>query len=303
MTMEELVKSRGASSEAAAFLADTIWFGYGWPEVSALHRLLSDVALYHRGQTVHAIEGGNDRLPKAFANALRERIFYGAPVLQISQDAGDAGKVRAVFLQGGSQQTLEADRLICTVPCPLLRRIEVSPALPERKRRILDGLEYLPVTRIFMQSRRRFWLDQGEAGGAFTDLPIVQLSEQPVVKLAERGPRGVLEAHVRGPQAQRASDMAPDARLAFALENVEKIHPGFRSHYEGGTSVSWGADPWARGGYAWWKPGQLTEWVPELARAEGRIHFAGEHTSWLGRTLEGALESGNRAAREVNEAG
>jgi monoamine oxidase len=53
--------------------------------------------------------------------------------------------------------------------------------------------------------------------------------------------------------------------------------------------------------YAWWKPGQLTDWQPELAKAEGRIHFAGEHTSVMGRTIEGALESGARAAREVHE--
>jgi len=35
-------------------------------------------------------------------------------------------------------------------------------------------------------------------------------------------------------------------------------------------------------------------------RAEGRVHFAGEHTStgWM----DGALESGYRAAREILEA-
>jgi monoamine oxidase len=42
--------------------------------------------------------------------------------------------------------------------------------------------------------------------------------------------------------------------------------------------------------------------MPELAKAEGKVHFAGEHTSLLGRTMEEALESGNLAAREVDGA-
>ncbi|MGI8783933.1 MAG: FAD-dependent oxidoreductase [Acidobacteriota bacterium] len=42
--------------------------------------------------------------------------------------------------------------------------------------------------------------------------------------------------------------------------------------------------------------------APSLARPEGRVHFAGDHTSAWIREMQGALQSGNRAAREVNEA-
>ena len=39
--------------------------------------------------------------------------------------------------------------------------------------------------------------------------------------------------------------------------------------------------------------------MPVMARPENGIHFAGEHTSpWTG-WMEGALQSGERAAREV----
>lgn len=46
----------------------------------------------------------------------------------------------------------------------------------------------------------------------------------------------------------------------------------------------------------------MTRWLPELARPDGRIHFAGEHTSVLAVTMEGALESGVRAARQIHKA-
>ena len=35
---------------------------------------------------------------------------------------------------------------------------------------------------------------------------------------------------------------------------------------------------------------------------EGRIHFAGEHTSLYHAWIQGALESGIRAAKEIHEA-
>jgi monoamine oxidase len=299
LTMAEFLKRQGASREAVELLGDSLWFGYGWSKVSALHRLLSDVALFCEGQSSKMIPGGNDRLPQAFARSLGDRIRYGVPVVKVLQEPG---RVRVVFRRGQSEESLTGDRAILTAPCPALRKVLFSPELPERKRQILDQLEYNPVTRIYLQVKRRFWTDAGDAGNAFTDLPIQLVNEQPVVRPVGQGPRGILECHVKGPEAERLAAMDPKAQLALAIENLEKVYPGFKSQYESGTSVAWGADPWAGGGYAWWKPGQLTEWGPELARPEGRLHFAGEHTSALARTIEGALESGNRAAREVHMA-
>jgi monoamine oxidase len=299
-TLAQYLAARGASSAAVELLGDSLWFGYGWSQVSALHRLLSDLALYYRGQRTRVVQGGTDRLPRAFAAALGDRIHYGSAVTAIQQPPH--GGVRAVVRQGGAERALEADRLICAVPCPALGRIRFDPELPAAKRRIVERLEYLPVTRIYLQTKRRFWAEAGHAGTAFTDLPIQLVVEHPVGRPADAGPRGILECHVKGPEAERLAAMEPPARLAFAIENLEKVHPGFRQHFESGTSVSWGADPWAGGGYAWWKPREMLAWVPELARPEAAVHFAGEHTSLLGRTMEGALESGNRAAREVREA-
>jgi monoamine oxidase len=51
----------------------------------------------------------------------------------------------------------------------------------------------------------------------------------------------------------------------------------------------------------WFRPGQLRSLGPWIAKPEGRVHFAGEHTSpWIG-WMQGALQSGLRAAREIVE--
>lgn len=300
VTLTQFLKKQGASNEAIELLSEVTGFGYGWSEVSALHRLLSDVGLFlmDAAQGSYVIEGGNDLLPRAFATALGERLRYGVPVTKVLQQPGRA---RVVFERGGKEEWLDADRVVLTAPVPALRRIAFDPELPEAKRQILDKLEYLAVTRIYLQVSHRFWREAGETGEAYSDLPIRRLFEYPMVKSTAR--RGIMECHVRGPEGEKLARLDWKAMSSLAVANLEKVFPGFKDHYEGiGTSVAWGTNPWAGGGYAWWKPGQLTDWMPKLAEPEGRIHFAGEHTSYLARTMEGALESGNRAAREVHQA-
>ena len=60
-----------------------------------------------------------------------------------------------------------------------------------------------------------------------------------------------------------------------------------------------GLDPWQRGSFALHTPGQIG-FLTTLGAREGRIHFAGEHTSaWSGR-MQGALDSARRVVREIN---
>lgn len=62
----------------------------------------------------------------------------------------------------------------------------------------------------------------------------------------------------------------------------------------------WVADPWARGSYAAYLPGQYTRYYGYVGKPEGAIHFAGEHTATTHQGyLEGAVESGERAAEEI----
>jgi monoamine oxidase len=84
---------------------------------------------------------------------------------------------------------------------------------------------------------------------------------------------------------------------------MEKVFPGIRESFEGGASWSWDDDPWTRGGYIAPGPGH-SALMPDIVRAEGRIHFAGEHTASnpFGGSMSGALEGAVRAVLEVLEA-
>jgi monoamine oxidase len=87
--------------------------------------------------------------------------------------------------------------------------------------------------------------------------------------------------------------------VSAALAQAQQIFPELATLCEGGVSQCWGLDPWERGSFALHTPGQIG-FLDALAKAEGRVHFAGEHTSpWTG-WMQGALESARRVVNEIN---
>ena len=66
-----------------------------------------------------------------------------------------------------------------------------------------------------------------------------------------------------------------------------------------GASYMWHHDEFAGGAFALFDPGQQTRLYEAIVAPEGRIHFAGEHASLAHAWIQGAIESGLRAAREI----
>lgn len=297
MTYAEFLRSRGASVEAVRLLRlnDADLTGDGVDRVSAL-MVLREAALNLNSGRLFTIRGGTDLLPKALAARLASKIHYGSPVVRLAHDARG---VRATYRQAGVHETIAADYLICTIPFSILKEIEVSPMFSPAKQRAIRELPYTSAARVYLQSKREFWTSEGLGISAYTDLPVMAIVNS---TLNQPGTRGILDSYMAGEEARRVTAMKETERLSFTLNQVEKVYPAIRKNFEGGTSVCWDEDEWARGAYAWFKPGQMSDLLPHIARPEGRIHFAGEHaSSWPG-WMQGAFQSGHRAAREINEA-
>lgn len=291
------LREQGASEGAIAILRLGYFdlFGDGIDQTSALF-LLRDTAMRKDEKQTYCLRNGNDQLPKAMAAAMKDRIRYGCAVQRIEQETA---RVRVVYRRGLETETITADRVICALPFSILRGIEVEPGFSPVKARAVETLPYTSVCRIFLQFRTKFWARQGLPGSANTDLPIMWCWDP---TLLQGGPRGILEAYIAGPTARKLVGMKETDRLLFALTEMDKVYPGSRREFEGGGTKSWDEDEWQRGDYAWCRPGQMTTFGAQLATPEGRIHFAGEHTSAWPGWMQGAVVSGLRAAREVHEA-
>ena len=294
VTFSQFLRARGASPNDVASMSLGM---ERLPNSFSALFLLRDMALDSGTRQWFMIPGGNDRLPLAMAARLEDRIHYGAPVSRIEQDAHSAS---VTFTQGGMRRRMTAARVICSLPIPVLKHIDVSPLFSPAKSRAIRALAYVPISRVFWQSRRRFWLDHYSAGLEMSSADLM-MSRVWNMTANQTGERGILMSYLLGGQAQRFRAMGGAARIGSLLEQMNHVHPGLRASHERVVTKSWEDDPWARGGFALFRPGQMTSLLPEMARAEGRVHFAGEHTSAWGAWMQGALESGRRAAKEIQE--
>ncbi len=296
-TLLQLVAEKGASPDAQEIIRVTTWYCDRQGRASASSNLLPVLQSF-TSKDVYSFPGGVDSLSTAFAIRLGERIRYDTEVMRIKNAANS---VEVIVNSDGKQESITGDRIVCTIPFSVLQKIDITPSFSAFKKEIINGLNYTPTTRVFLEVKKRFWESNGENGSAMTDLPIGQVQKHPMIKTGKEGERAILEGHARGEDALQLDRMSNDDRLKFTLEQMNKVHPNVANYYEGGISKSWQLDPYSLGAYSLFLPGQITTWLPEIMRPEGRVHFAGEHTSIYSGSMEGAVESGARAAREINK--
>ena len=296
LTLKQFLEDLGASEGAIDLIqASQLGVsGFGIDSISALDGVLTEAIA--SGAPFYEIVGGNDQLPNALKKRLKKQFKKKSVVLRIEQDASG---VTVTYLRDGVTETITADRCICTLPFPVLKNIEVSPSFSEEKLRAINELKLTPITRAFLQFRSRVWEQDRLDGFGFTDLSI-QNTYSPT--LTQPRNRGILAAYTGGQRALDLGAMSEKDRQDFVLRRMGNLFNGLNSQYESGTSQIWHEDQWARGAFTYFEPGQITSLLPVAQRPEGRIHFAGEHTSAWHGWMNGALESGNRAAEEVNEA-
>ncbi|MEK6321083.1 MAG: NAD(P)/FAD-dependent oxidoreductase [Acidobacteriota bacterium] len=296
VSLKQLLSDLGASDGAIDIIAASQLglLGFGLDSISAMDGVVTEAIA--STPIFYEIVGGNDQLASALKRKVKKQFRKASIVKRIEQNQNG---VIVTYINGDGIQTITADRVICTLPFPVLKDIEVSPPFSEEKRRAINELKLTPVTRTHMQFRSRVWEHAGLSGYGLSDLPI-QNTYSPTV--TQEGRPGILTSYTGGQRALDLGAMSESDRQSFVLRQMGNIFGGLDSQYDGGTSQIWHEDPWARGAYAYFEPGQMTTLLPIAQRPEGRIHFAGEHTSAWHGWMNGALESGNRAAAEVNDA-
>jgi len=235
------------------------------------------------------IKGGMDLLPKAFAARLGDKIHYNAAVVRIEQDPKQA---TVKFLKDGTAQTMSADAVLCTIPFSVLRHLEL-PALSSRKKDLIKGTHYDNVSRVYVQTKNRFWEKDGLNGFAFTKggIEIWQPTwDQP-------GPRGILMTYSRPTEADRIASLKDNKRIATTVDQLNTIFTGLRDNFERGFTKCWNEDQWSRA--AWGFVG--FENLFTAPANEGRIYFAGEHLSPLYSWIQGALATSLNAVKQIEE--
>jgi monoamine oxidase len=242
------------------------------------------------GVEAFRVRGGNDQLPAALKNALGPAVELQSPVTNVS---ADANTVRVT----ANGRTVEADRCVVAVPLPALRTVTFAPPLPAELSGAVNELQYGVATKTLIQYGRRFWREEDLDGSTLTDLPISTTYESTD---RQSGTPGILLGYTAGNRGAAYSALPDPQRITEAGQDLDRIYPAARPLEQAAVTMAWSNEPYTRGSYTAYAPGQVTRYWRALRQPVGRVHLAGEHTDTYNGYMEGAVRSGRRVAAEID---
>lgn len=272
----------------------------GFPEYSFVDILLDIVGtVFNMDMKFHEITGGNDRLPKSLYPQLQKNIIFNQKVNQIFQKE-DEVTVTARDLTTGQYHAYDADYTIITVPYSVFQFIDVYPyhSFSYEKWKVIRELNFVSSVKIGLEFKSKFW-EKAKGGNIITDFPI-RFSYNPSHYVGVEGPGVMLGSYSWGHNAMLWNSLDEDGRIREALKGLYKIYgEQVYTEFLQGTSFSWSQNEFSAGCFTLFTPNQASDFDKAIYLPEGRVHFAGEHTSTFHGWVEGAIESGIRSAYEV----
>lgn len=240
--------------------------------------------------TMFQPKGGMGMIGKAFARQVQPMLTFGAKVTKVQQDKSGV-TVTYTDQQSGQTRTARANYCVCTIPLGILNQVDINVS-PEKKEAIA-AVPYASMVKIGLEMRRRFWEEDAfiYGGHSFTSQDISLIS-YPNFDYLRDYPAVLLGAFANGMGAYRLAGMTPEQRIEVALAQGSVFHPAsYRKEYMTGASVAWSRVPWTLGCCARWNEDTRKQHYQTLVALDDRIVLAGEHASYVGCWMEGALLS------------
>ena len=221
-------------------------------------------------------------------SAIRAKNGMGVAIQKISESLKSEPRLKHT-LRGIYQDTdgvslqfengkEQFDKVILTLPPPILSHLGFKKA---------NSYQMGRVTKIVWEFDKSFW----DVGYHMTDSRLQQ------VWVGGRNGSPVLTAYICGNDTEfwRSRPNVIEA----SLDELEKMLPDAREHFRRAWVFDWTQNHLAHGGFSHIAPGCSFDGAETVSEPIGNVHFAGEHTAtWIG-FIEGALESAERAVREV----
>ncbi|MEA2373948.1 MAG: monoamine oxidase, partial [Thermoleophilaceae bacterium] len=240
-------------------------------------------------QTIRFV-GGPQQMSVLLAKRLGRSVRTHAAVLRV-----DHGKTATLHT---AKETFRARRVILTPPKPVIGQLRFAPALPAAYDQVLQRQPMGATIKVNAIYDTPFWRAQGLSGTATSTTGPVQVVYD---NSPPDGKPGVLVGFMEGNQARILFGASRAQRRKAVLESLARYFGDAALHPSNYFDLVWAAEPYTRGAYGTFNPpGVLTGLGPTTAGPVGILHFAGDGTSpeWPGY-MDGAIRSGERAAREV----
>lgn len=257
---------------------------------------------------IRVINGGNCKLVEALCQSLQGRVFQRMPLTSMS-------KADNQILLEFNDQKVKADIVVLALPCSTLRDVNIAEGtIPDDQMLAINTLKYGTNAKLIIplhiptETYPEFtfteeaytWFNQdhsiltcyygGEAG---------QFDHKSSDALQEMMQREIRALEVLYPNAQYSKDIEPftETDKPYIFSNAPSAISWYNERYSKGSYSYFGIESWDT--FNVFRQ-EFGEKVREVFRPiNQQIFFAGEHTALIPATLEGAVESGERAARTI----
>ena len=240
----------------------------------------------------YRIMGGNDLLPNAIAQRLPDvRLNSVVESINIQSE-----EVVVHYKQDDTFHTIKSDYAILAIPLTVARTIDFNSSLPTPHQKLVNEISYGAVTKVLIEYRKQFWKEIGWSGHLYTDDAIVMTWGATIHIEHEHG---IITAYTGGKPGEALSKLSDEERIKTAVSVIEKAFPKSSDLVENTSTIAWLNEPFTKCSYMALSPNQVTSHWQTLFTSAGRLYFAGEHASPIQGYMEGAVESGQRVAREI----
>ncbi|KAM6447064.1 amine oxidase [flavin-containing] B-like isoform 2-T2 [Liasis olivaceus] len=239
--------------------------------------------------------GGSGQISEKIMEYLGNRVKLEKPVTYIDQTGG------SIIVETLDHERYEAQYVISAIPPVLSLKIHFNPPLPSMRNQLINRIPMGSVIKCIVYYKDAFWKKKDYCGSM-----IIEDEDAPIgLALDDTKPDGSFPAiigFILARKCRRLINLTKEERktricelYAKVLGTQEALHP---VHYE---EKNWCEEQYSGGCYtAYFPPGIMTQYGRILREPAGRIFFAGTETAseWSGY-MEGAVQAGERAAREV----
>ncbi|XP_048095168.1 LOW QUALITY PROTEIN: amine oxidase [flavin-containing] [Alosa alosa] len=268
-----------------------LWFLWYVKQCGGTMRIFSTT----NGGQERKFKGGSSQISEAMQRQLGDRVKLQSPVYSIDQTR-DLVEVKTV-----NGETYKSKYVILAIPPGLNMKIHFTPELPPLRNQLVSRVPMGSVIKCMMYYEEAFWKKKGFCGSM-----VIEDEETPIgLTLDDTKPDGskpCIMGFILARKCRKLCILTKEERKKMicdiyskVLSTEEALHP---CHYE---EKNWCEEEYSGGCYtAYYPPGILTQFGRVLREPEGRLYFAGTETAteWSGY-MEGAVQAGERAAREI----
>ncbi len=249
------------------------------------------------------VKGGSSRLIEALQKAIEGKVTIHTQHKLTAISTNSKGDTQLTFDTPKGYKEHTFSKTICALPFTMLRGGKIAGlkklGLSKEKLKAIEELGYGNNTKAMIAFKSPIWrkAEPANNGSTYSDQSFQACWE---CSRGQEGPSGILVNFLGG---KTAVDASPKDRFDTTLSELDKIFPGAEAAYLGKRVMNhWPSQKFMLGSYTCPLIGQVTTMLEHCATPEldGKLLFAGEHTSAdFSGFMCGAIESGNRAAKEA----